>query len=142
MSALVWLLLAVALCAGELVTLNLVLLMLGAAALVGAAVALADGSLALQAAAAAASAAALLVLARPALRRRLEVPALTTGEDRLAGCTALVVEPVTATGGQVRINGELWRARPWSGGPDVPAGHPVVVASVVGATLYVYPEEP
>jgi membrane protein implicated in regulation of membrane protease activity len=40
----------------------------------------------------------------------------------------------------VRLDGELWRARAYAGGADVAAGRTVVVASVEGATLHVYPE--
>jgi membrane protein implicated in regulation of membrane protease activity len=40
--------------------------------------------------------------------------------------------------GQVRLNGELWRARPYAGGPPVEAGQPVHVGAVEGATLLVY----
>ncbi len=140
MPPVLWLLLAVALCAGEIFTLDLVLLMLAGAALAGGAAALVTGGVPLQAAAAAVTAVVLLVLVRPLVRRHLEVPALLSGAARLTGRTALVVQPVSATGGQVRLDGELWRARP-IGGLDVAAGRTVVVASVEGATLHVYPEE-
>ena len=140
MSAVLWLVLAAALCVGEVVTLDLVLLMLAGAALAGAAAALLTGALAVQAGAAAVTALVLLALVRPVARRRLEVPALAAGGARLLGRTALVVEAVGVAGGQVRLNGELWRARPYAGGPDVAAGRTVVVASVEGATLHVYPE--
>ena len=59
----------------------------------------------------------------------------------LTGASALVVERVSEDTGQVRINGELWRARPYAGGPPLPAGRTAVVGSVEGATLLVYPEE-
>jgi len=139
--AVLWLLLAVALAVGEVATVNLVLLMLAGAALAGGATALVTASLPAQAAVAGLTAVALLALVRPAARRRFEVPALLSGRARLMGRTAVVVEAVTAGSGQVRLDGELWRARPWSGCADVPVGRTVVVASVEGATLHVYSEE-
>lgn len=141
MPAVLWLVLAVALCAGELLTLDLVLLMLGGAALAGAAAALAVDAVVVQALVAGLTGVLLLGLVRPVVRRHLEVPGRASGRARLTGRTALVVQDVTAESGQVRLDGELWRARPWSGGADVPAGHTVVVASVEGATLHVYPSE-
>lgn len=141
MPAVLWLVLAVALCVGEVVTLDLVLLMLAGGALAGGAAALVTAALPVQAGAAALAALVLLVLVRPVARRHLEVPGLPSGADRLRGRTALVVEPVTASGGQVRVDGELWRARPFPTGTEVPAGRTVVVAQVEGATLHVYPEE-
>lgn len=142
MAPVLWLLVAVALCAGELLTLNLVLVMLAGAALAGGGAALVTDSLPAQAVVAAAAAVVLLALVRPVVRRHLEVPALAAGTDRLRGRPALVVQDVTAGSGQVRLDGELWRARPWSGGPDVAAGSTVVVAAVDGVTLHVYLEGP
>lgn len=140
MPAAVWLVLAVALCLGELVTLDLVLLMLAAGALAGGGAALVTDALTPQVGVAAVVAAVLLLGVRPVARRHLEVPVLSTGPDRLPGRTAVVVEPVTDGSGQVRIDGELWRARPFAGGPDIAPGVTVVVADVEGATLHVFPQ--
>ncbi len=141
MPAVLWLVLALALCAGELLTLDLVLLMLGGAALAGAGAALVADAVVVQALVAGVTGLLLLGLVRPLARRHLEVPGRLSGRARLTGRTALVVEAVTENSGQVRLDGELWRARPWSGGHDVAAGRTVVVASVEGATLHVYPSE-
>ena len=140
MSPLAWFLVAVALCVGEVLTVDLVLLMLAGAALAGGATALVTDAVAVQAAVAAVTAVLLLGLVRPVAKRHLAVPALVSGADRLRGRPALVVQAVTGDSGQVRVDGELWRARPWSGGAGAPAGSTVVVAAVEGATLHVYPE--
>lgn len=137
----VWLLAAIALCAAEVLTLDLVLLMLGAAALMTAGAALFVDPLALQLAVFASSAGLLLVGVRPVARRHLAVRALPSGNDRLAGRHVTVVQPIGPDSGQVRVDGELWRARPYAGGPDLPAGSTAVVAEVEGATLHVYPED-
>lgn len=140
-SAGVWLVLGLVLCAAEVLTLDLVLLMLGTAALVTAAAALATSSLPLQLAVLAGTAGVLLVAVRPVARRHLESPALPAGRERLRGRTVLVVQEVADDTGQVRLDGELWRARPYAGGAPVPAGSTAVVGAVEGATLFVYPEE-
>jgi membrane protein implicated in regulation of membrane protease activity len=138
--ALVWLLAGVGLLVAEMFTLAVVLGLLGVAALVAAAVGFAGGGALLQGLAFAGSSVALLVFARPPVQRML-----ARGEDgartdarALTGSTAMVVEQVTDSTGQVRLNGELWRARPYAGTGPVDAGLPVSVAAVDGATLLVY----
>ncbi len=141
MHPVVWLLAAIALCAAEMLTLDLVLLMLGAAALVTAGAALVVDPLPLQIAVFAATSGVLLVGVRPLARRSLEVHALPSGNARLTGRRVTVVEPVGRDTGQVRVDGELWRARAYAGAPELPVGSTAVVASVDGATLHVYPDE-
>lgn len=141
-SELVWLLVGVGLVVAEMLTLTVVLGLLGLAALAAALVALLGGPLPLQVIAFTGSSAALLVFARPAAQRMLakgdDAGGSRTDARVLTGSTALVVERVSDDTGQVRLNGELWRARPYAGGPPVEAGQPVSVAAVEGATLLVY----
>lgn len=141
-SELVWLLVGVGLVVAEVLTLTVVLGLLGLAALATALVALVGGGVLLQALVFGGSSAALLVYARPAAQRMLARGDDATGRRTdarvLTGSTGLVVERVSDDTGQVRLNGELWRARPYAGGPPVEAGQPVSVAAVEGATLLVY----
>ena len=137
---LLWLLAGVGLLLTEVFTLAAVAGLLGLAALATALVALLGGGALLQAFAFAGSAVALLVFARPPVQRML-----AKGDDgrhtdarMLTGSTALVVERVSDDTGQVRLNGELWRARPYAGNAPIDAGLPVSVAAVEGATLLVY----
>jgi len=141
-SAAVWLVAAVLLCAGEVLSLDLVLLMLGAAAGVTAAAALVADDLLPQLVVFGATALLLLAVVRPVARRHL-LPrtALPAGNERLVARAARVVQHVGADSGQVRLDGELWRARPYNAGLELPPGTTAVVASVEGATLLVYPEE-
>ncbi len=141
MSAAVWLVIGLLLCAAEVLTLDLVLLMLGTAALTTAGAALVTDALPVQLAVLAGTAGVLLVLVRPVARRHLAVASLPYGGERLRGRPVLVVQDVGDDAGQVRLDGELWRARPYAGGPPVPAGSSAVVAAVEGSTLFVYPEE-
>lgn len=140
MSPVLWLLVAAGLCVGEVLTLDLTLLMLAGAALAAGGSALVADSLPVQLGAFAVTALLLLALVRPLARRHLTVPGLPAGRQRLAGRTAVVVQAVTEQSGQVRLDGELWRARPYADGLPAAAGSTVVVAQVEGATLYVYPE--
>ena len=57
------------------------------------------------------------------------------GVETFLGRTAVVVSPL-APAGQVKLDGELWRAR--SGGP-VETGTRVIVTAVEGLTLLVRP---
>lgn len=139
--AVLWLLAGLVLCAGELLTLDLVLLVLGTSAIVTAGAALAVDGLAAQLVVFVGTALVLLLGVRPAVRRHLAVPALPGGHERLPGRVAVVVQHVGEDGGQVRVDGELWRARPYAGGADLPVGTDVVVALVEGATLHVYAHE-
>lgn len=139
-SDLVWLLAGIGLLLVEVFTLSVVLGLLGVAALVTAAIAfLGVGALG-QALAFAGASTALLVFAREPVQRMLNKgdDGRSTDARMLTGSTALVVERVSDDSGQVRLNGELWRARPYAGGGAIEAGRPVSVAGVEGATLLVY----
>lgn len=140
MEDLVWLLAGIGLVVAEMFTLTIVLGLLGAAALVTAAAAFLGAPALVQGLVFAGSSVALLAFARPPMQRML-----LAGDDgshtdarALTGSTAMVVEKVTDLTGQVRLNGELWRARPYAGTGPIDAGLPVSVAAVEGATLLVY----
>lgn len=141
MDDLVWLLAGVGLIVAEMFTLTIVLGLLGVAALVAAAVGFAGAPALAQGLAFAGSSVALLVFARPPVRRMLakaDDGGRSTDARALTGSTAMVVERVSDQSGQVRLNGELWRARPYAGNGPIDAGLPVSVAAVEGATLLVY----
>ena len=140
MDDLLWLAAGVGLVVAELFTLTIVLGMVGVAALVTAAVAFAGAGAVGQALAFVGTSSALLLFARPPVQRMLNKgdDGRSTDARVLAGSTAMVVERVSDTTGQVRLNGELWRARPYAGTGPVDVGRPVSVAAVEGATLLVY----
>ena len=48
---------------------------------------------------------------------------------------------ITDDGGQVRIGGELWSARPYSESQVIPVGSTVDVFAIEGATALVHPRE-
>jgi membrane protein implicated in regulation of membrane protease activity len=137
---LLWLVLGVLLIVSEVVSLTLVLGMLGIGALVAAGVAFAGLGLVLQVLAFAGASTGLLLFVRPPVKAALDRAGTTERTDvrMLQGATAVVVQQVTDDSGQVRLNGELWRARPYAGTGPVDVGKPVSVAAVEGATLLIY----
>ena len=141
MDEVVWLVAGIGLLVAEVFTLTVVLGLLGVAALVAALAGFAGFGPLVQALAFAGSSAALLVFVRPPVPRMLTAGdggGSRTDARALAGATAVVVERVSDDTGQVRLHGELWRARPYAGGAPVEVGLPVSVAAVEGATLLVY----
>lgn len=80
----------------------------------------------------------LLVLVRPALRRRL-TPArgLPTGIKALEGKTALVLGRVARDEGQVKLDGQVWSARPLNDNDVFEPGERVTVMQINGATAVV-----
>jgi membrane protein implicated in regulation of membrane protease activity len=139
MGWLVWVLLAVALGVGELLTPGL--FFLGPVALAALAAALAAllgagvvGALIVFIVCSVAS----LGLLRPIARRHIRLPALSrTGTDALVGRKAVVTRQVDGLGGRVRIGGEEWSARSYLDGEVFPEGHTVDVIQIEGATALV-----
>ncbi len=137
---LLWLVLGVVLIVSEVLSLTLVLGMLGVGALVAAGVAFAGLGPLLQIVAFAGASTGLLLFVRPPVKAALDRAGTTDRTDvrMLQGSTAVVVQRITDDSGQVRMHGELWRARPYAGTGPVDVGKPVSVAGVDGATLLVY----
>jgi membrane protein implicated in regulation of membrane protease activity len=135
-----WLVLGVVLIVSEIISLTLVLGMLGVGALVAAGIAYAGLGTALQVAGFVAASTGLLLFVRPPVKAALDSGGSTERTDvrMLQGASAVVVQRVTDDSGQVRLNGELWRARPYAGTGPVDVGKPVSVVAVEGATLLIY----
>jgi membrane protein implicated in regulation of membrane protease activity len=135
----VWLGLAVGLGVLELFSLDLILLMLAAGAIVGMVAAVIGLEGWVQVLAAVAASVAALGLVRPSVVKRLHAgPTLVLGHDALVGKTAVVVEQVSSQGGQVRIGGELWTARPYDDDAVIELGAKVDVFQIKGATAMVH----
>jgi membrane protein implicated in regulation of membrane protease activity len=84
--------------------------------------------------------AALLSLAvlRPIARSHIRMPALSrTGTDALVGRRAVVTRRVDSVGGRVRIGGEEWSARSYLDSEVYPEGATVDVVRIEGATALV-----
>lgn len=137
---LIWLISGVVLVLVEVFTLTLVLGLVGVGALAASAVAFAGLGTAAQLVAFATTSTALLVFVRPPVKKALDRGGTTERTDPrvLTGASAVVIERVSEDSGRVRINGELWRARPYAGNAPIESGAAVSIAAVEGATLLVY----
>ncbi len=138
-SAAVWLGLGVLLAGAELFSLDLVLLMLAVGCVAGVVTGLLGVALPLQILAVAAASAGMLLLVRPSMVRRLHGgPTLRQGFDNLIGTEGFAVAEVSVHGGQVKLAGEIWTARPYDETLVIPVGAKVEVFSIRGATAYVH----
>jgi len=137
--ALIWLVAALALAGAEALTGDLFLLMLSGGALAAAGAhglldwpVWADGVVFLVVSV------LLLVGVRPALRRRLSSGAgLPEPIRALEGRSALVLDRVGRHEGQVKLDGEIWTARPYNDDDVFEPGDQVTVVHIDGATAVV-----
>ena len=136
-----WLGIAAFLGVAELLSLDLVLVMLAVGALGGAVTAAAGGALILQLLVAAAVSVAMLWLVRPSLVSRLhQGPELKLGASKLIGQRATVTQRISElAGGQIRLAGETWSAAPYDESVVIEPGTTVEVLEIRGATAYVHP---
>ena len=137
----VWLGLAILLGVGELVGLDLVMLMLAAGAVAGLVVALVEAPVLLQVLAAAGTSVATLALLRPNLVARLHSgPELALGHGKLVGTQGMVTQRITGLEtGRVRLGGDTWSAAPYDDTVVIEPGETVEVYEIRGATAYVHP---
>jgi len=135
-----WLIAAVLLAIGELLTPGLFFLGPVAVAAVGAAIAAGvGGGIVLELIVFIAVSLSSLAFLRPIARRHIRMPALTrTGTAALVGTKALVLQRVDANGGRVRIGGEEWSARAFFEEQTLEPGARVEVAKIDGATALVF----
>ena len=134
-----WLMIAVALGVLELLSTDLILIMLAGGALVGMFVALFGAPVGMQIVLALATALGLLALIRPNMVHRLHAgPTLRTGAEALIGQRGFVIEPLSHVNpGRVKIGGDVWTAKPYDEDDLIEAGATVDVVSIKGATAYV-----
>ena len=134
-----WLTLAVALAALELVSLDLIFVMLAGGALVGVVTALLGGPVALQVVLSLVTALGLVAVIRPSVVRRLHSgPDLKTGAEALIGKRATVLRELAyGTPGRVKIGGEEWTAEPYDEDDRIEVGETVDVVQIKGATAFV-----
>lgn len=138
--ALIWLIAALVLVGAEALTGDLFLLMLGGGALAASASSwLMDWPVWVDGLVFLLVSILLLGLVRPALRRRL-TPARgqVMGVKALEGKSALVLDRVARDAGQVKLDGQVWTARPLNDGDVYEPGQSVTVVHIDGATAVVF----
>jgi membrane protein implicated in regulation of membrane protease activity len=139
-AAVIWLIVALGLAGAEALTGDMSLLMLGGGALAAAGSSWlldmpvwADGAVFLVVSV------LLLVLVRPALRRRFtSARELRIGLQALEGKSALVLDRVAHDEGQVKLDGQVWTARPLNDSDVFEPGEQVTVMHIDGATAVVW----
>lgn len=136
-----WLGIAVLLGVAEMFSLDLVLAMLAAGALVGMVAAVLDLHVAIQVLAAAGASLAALGLLRPSMVKRLHGgPELQLGHGKLVGKQGVVLEELSGLApGRVRLGGEVWTAEPYDDTTTISTGETVEVLEIRGATAIVHP---
>lgn len=136
----VWLLLAGVLAVTEMTTLDLTLLMLSIGALAGMGVAVfLPGLIWAQIVVAVVVALMCLTLVRPNILKRVHRgEGFRSSVDNVLGSRGMTTREVTASGGEVKVNGEAWSARSYDGEP-IPAGVEVDVFEIDGVTVVVHP---
>jgi membrane protein implicated in regulation of membrane protease activity len=136
---LLWLIAAGLFAAGEVVSLDLVLLMFAGGALGGMAVAMVGGATVLQMVAFIAVSGVLLALVRPLAQKHLTqgTPLQLDGVDTLIGRTARVTRDVDVDGGRIRMGADEWTARSQHRGESFAVGSTVRILQVDGATAIV-----
>lgn len=138
--AVIWLIAAVVLGIMEVLSLDLVLIMLAAGALAGAGAAALGAPFFVQAGVAAGVALLGIFAVRPiALRHLKSTPKSLTGIDALIGQKVTVLEEVTAQGGRVKLNGEIWSARLEEAWDPLPVQSQGTVVEIRGATAIIRP---
>ncbi|EHR61314.1 NfeD family protein [Saccharomonospora cyanea] len=137
-AAIIWLIVGLVLVAAEVLSGDFVLVMLGIGALAGAGSAALSGNPIVDVLVFAASSAALLILARPALKRRfLAGTGVRTNTEALLGTSAVTISVVDSAGGQVKLAGEVWSARSLTEAEVIEPGTTVTVVEISGATAVV-----
>jgi membrane protein implicated in regulation of membrane protease activity len=134
----IWIVLALILGAGEVVSLSFFLAPFAVGALFGALAELAGLGSAVALIAFLVSSALLFGFVRPIARRHMRTPPqIRTGTAALVGRTAVVTERVDLDAGAIKLEGEIWTARPYEEGAVLETGRRVHVVEIRGATALV-----
>lgn len=134
----VWVIAAVALAVGEVLTVSFFLAPFAGGALAAALASAVGAGTVVSGGVFLVVSALLFGFVRPIARRHARMPAqLRTGTAALIGRTATTLEPVSDSAGSVRLDGEVWTARPYDDDQVIEAGKRVQVMEIRGATALV-----
>ena len=136
-----WLALSIVLGVAEMFSLDLILAMLAAGAVIGMVAALIGLPVVVQVLAALAASVAALALVRPTVIKRLHGgPELSLGHGKLVGTRCMVTEEISGlSAGRIKAGGETWTALPYDESLRIAAGETVEILQIKGATAYVHP---
>jgi membrane protein implicated in regulation of membrane protease activity len=134
-----WLVAAMVLGGAEMLSLDLVLLMLAVGALGGMTADLLGAALGIQVLVAVVTSVGLLAVVRPGVVKKLHSgPDLVQGHDALLGMEGFALAEISEQSGQAKIRGEVWTTRPYDPSVVIPPGAKVQVLEIRGATAYVH----
>jgi membrane protein implicated in regulation of membrane protease activity len=138
----VWILLALILAAGEVMSLSFFLAPFAVGALLGALTELAGLGSVVAFVVFLVSSGLLFGFVRPiAFRHMRTPPQIRTGTAALVGRSAVVTARIDGGAGAVKLEGEIWTARPYEEGDVIEAGRRVHVVEIRGATALVSDSE-
>lgn len=143
MDSVLWIVLGVLLAIAEIFTTTLFLVMFAVGAFAAAGAAALGAPVTVQALVFTVVSALTVAVVRPTIRRhRAEADAaVPLGIAGMVGSPAEVLERVDASGGLVKVDGELWSARSYDGTQVFAPGEQVRVIEVKGATALVWRED-
>lgn len=138
-AAVIWLIVGIGLAGVEALTGDMFLLMLSGGALAAAGSSVFSAPIWVDGAVFLVVSVLLVTLVRPSLRRRLTpAKSLPIGIAALEGKTAVVLDRVVRDAGQVKVDGQVWTARPMNDGDEFEPGDQVTVMHIDGATAVVW----
>jgi membrane protein implicated in regulation of membrane protease activity len=137
----IWLGLAFLLAVAEIMSMDLVLIMLAAGALAGAVTAaVAPGVWWLQIGVAIIVSVGSLLLLRPTLMRRVRnMPGYRSSTAKMVGSTGVATTEITRDGGEIKVDGQTWTARPYDRHTVIEKGAEIEVYEIDGPIAVVYP---
>ena len=137
-----WLSLAFLLAIAEIMSLDLVLIMFAVGALAGAGVALLAPALWwLQILVAAAVSILMLLLLRPTVLAKVRnMPGYHSSAAKMVGSSGVATSQIDKTGGEIKVDGQSWSARPYSSDFVIEQGTEIEVFEIDGVIAVVYPK--
>ncbi len=138
----IWLSLAFLLGVAEIMSLDLVLIMLAVGALGAAGVAvLAPSMWWLQILVATGISVAMLLLLRPTLLVKVRnMPGYRSSADKMVGSSGVAMSQIDKSGGEIKVDGQSWTARPYSSDIVIEQGTEIEVYEIDGVIAVVYPK--
>ena len=138
----IWLSLAFLLAIAEIMSLDLVLIMLAVGALAGAGVAVIAPSLGwLQILVASGISIMMLLLLRPTLLAKVRsMPGYRSSTAKMVGSSGVATSQIDKSGGEIKVDGQSWTARPYSSDVVIEQGTEIEVYEIDGAIAVVYPK--
>ncbi len=138
----IWLSPTFLLAVAEILSLDLVLIMLAVGSLAGAGVAVvAPGLWWLQIIVALTVSLGMLFLLRPTIMAKVRnMPGYRSSAAKMVGSTGVAVSEITRSGGEIKVDGQSWSARPYSSDLVIEQGTEIEVYEIDGAIAVVYPK--